>query len=376
MSTSTERNPTHVYTTPGVYSVTLTVFGVGGTDSYTRTGYITVNTPTYVLTATVYPDPGAATITGLGTYDYGDTVTLTATGTPKPPDEGYCDIVFIVDESGSMNTEHAWLTTLPNTLEAALIAAGIGSGANTNRYALVGFGGHILAGHKHTVGGGDWGTAAQLCTAAGGLQTAGGGQEDGYEAMNFAVTGYSYRANAVKMFVLITDEDRDDITGGVITKAGITSTLQTNDVLLAIVCSVTITDTLAQSCIGRKGTRTFKGTLVAPYYTETVLSTIVAGPDATTPGDNATVITDYVEVAEVVPAAQPDGGTEWDLNQLRNGGSDAVSFTAAFVDTVSTQIIVALDWTFSYWSINGTPVYSNPYSFVITGPTTIGLMMG
>lgn len=372
MSTSTERNPTHVYTDAGVYSVTLTVYGVGGTDSYTRTGYITVNTPTYVLTATIYPDPGAATITGLGTYQYGDTVTLTATGTPKPEEEGYVDIVFLVDESGSMDTEHAWLTTLPNTLEAALIAANIGAGANPNRYALVGFGssdapthGTYQNGHEHTVGGGEWGTAAELCTAATGLVTS-GSAEDGYQAADFALNNYTFRAGAVKMFVLITDEDRDDITGGTVTKASITTDLQNNGVLLAACLNLTITDSLAQVAIGRKGTTVYKGSLVAPYYTTGTLGSITG---------TGTTVTDYCDVAEVVPAAQPDGGTEWDLNILRNGGSDAVSFTAAFVDTVKTQIIVALNWSFSYWSINGTPVYSNPYTFVITGPTTIGVMM-
>jgi PKD repeat protein len=378
MSTSTERNPTHVYTNPGVYSVTLTVYGVGGTDSYTRTGYITVNTPTYVLTATVYPDPGAATITGLGTYSYGDTVTLTATGTPKPEEEGYVDIVFLVDESGSMTTEHTWLTTLPNTLEAALVAANIGAGANPNQYALVGFGstdapthGTYQNGHKHTVGGGDWGTAAQLCTAASGLVVA-GSAEDGYQAADFAFNNYTFRAGAVKLFVLITDEDRDDITGGTVTKASITAELQGGSVLLAGCLNLAITDSLAQTAIGRKGNTVYKGTLVAPYFTTGTLGTIATGDIGAAPN----VVADYCDVAEVVPAAQPDGGTEWDLNILRNGGSDAVSFTAAFVDAVKNQILVALNWSFSYWSINGTPVYTNPYSFVITGPTTIGLMMG
>jgi PKD repeat protein len=38
-------NPTHVYTTAGVYTVTLTVGGPGGTDTLTRANYITVSEP-------------------------------------------------------------------------------------------------------------------------------------------------------------------------------------------------------------------------------------------------------------------------------------------------------------------------------------------
>ncbi len=41
-SSSTLKNPTHTYASPGVYSVTLTVSGSGGTKSVTKSGYIKV----------------------------------------------------------------------------------------------------------------------------------------------------------------------------------------------------------------------------------------------------------------------------------------------------------------------------------------------
>jgi PKD repeat protein len=43
--TSTEQNPSHVYTTPGVYDVSLTVANACGSDSETKSGYITVQNP-------------------------------------------------------------------------------------------------------------------------------------------------------------------------------------------------------------------------------------------------------------------------------------------------------------------------------------------
>lgn len=41
-TTSTERKPTHVYTVPGTYTVSLTVLNVAGTANVTKSGYITV----------------------------------------------------------------------------------------------------------------------------------------------------------------------------------------------------------------------------------------------------------------------------------------------------------------------------------------------
>ena len=43
--TSTLKSPIHAYTVAGVYTVSLTVSGLGGTDSITRTNYITVAEP-------------------------------------------------------------------------------------------------------------------------------------------------------------------------------------------------------------------------------------------------------------------------------------------------------------------------------------------
>jgi PKD repeat protein len=39
--TSTDENPTHIFTKPGIFTVTLTISGLGGTDIETKAGYIT-----------------------------------------------------------------------------------------------------------------------------------------------------------------------------------------------------------------------------------------------------------------------------------------------------------------------------------------------
>jgi PKD repeat protein len=91
--TDTTQNPSHVYTSPGAYSVRLTVTGSGGTDSNVQIGYIVVDSPTPVPTETTplpitagfsgYPTTGTAPLTVLFTdastgsptswkWDFGD----------------------------------------------------------------------------------------------------------------------------------------------------------------------------------------------------------------------------------------------------------------------------------------------------------------
>jgi PKD repeat protein len=77
-SGSTLQNPSHVYSTPGTYTVALTVTGPGGGNTLTRTNYITVNTPPastryYVsfTTNTTVPGVGTAADEDIVYYDTG-----------------------------------------------------------------------------------------------------------------------------------------------------------------------------------------------------------------------------------------------------------------------------------------------------------------
>src|SRR4029453_13148770 len=87
-TTSTASNPSKIYSTPGVYTVTLTVTGVAGSDSLTSTNYVTVSAPAPVAqffgnpTSGVSPltvnfsNTSAGTITGY-TWTFGDGGTST-----------------------------------------------------------------------------------------------------------------------------------------------------------------------------------------------------------------------------------------------------------------------------------------------------------
>jgi len=56
---SIEENPQYVYTTPGIYSVSLTVTGPGGSDTHTKTDYIDVQWAAPVAEFSGFPTVGA-----------------------------------------------------------------------------------------------------------------------------------------------------------------------------------------------------------------------------------------------------------------------------------------------------------------------------
>lgn len=239
------------------------------------------------------------------------------------------DIVFLVDESGSMVQEHAWLGNMVTSLETALNDAG----ENSNNYGLVGFGcisGHTgcstaQTAHEHLVGGASFGSAADLSTATGGLALY-GGLEDGWEAINFALSNYSFTSSAIN-FILITDEDRDNLAPG-LSYAGMETALNEAGVVLnAVVNAFVYTDTGARA-VGADADGVAYLPDGAGGYTEGVYDHLVAG-DAYA----ATTEADYSNLAFAT------GGATWDLNMLRAGGTTADSFTNAFTDIKVAEII-------------------------------------
>jgi serine protease len=67
---STQQNPSHTYTTAGTFTVSLTAANASGSDTMTKTGYITVNEPgvTAFITAS-----GETSVTGTVSGDFTDT---------------------------------------------------------------------------------------------------------------------------------------------------------------------------------------------------------------------------------------------------------------------------------------------------------------
>ncbi|MFW6372700.1 MAG: PEP-CTERM sorting domain-containing protein [Thermodesulfobacteriota bacterium] len=250
------------------------------------------------------------------------------------------DIVFVVDESGSMRGEHAWLGNMVMDLESGLAAEGV----QNNQYALVGFGGnhyHGPEGHKHAVGGGDWGSANELSAAASSL-VANGAFEDGWEAIDFALDNYNFRGNAAVNFILITDEDRD-ILDSTLTYSSILNELSSKDVLLNSVVNAVFRDNEESRLLGMSGERFDEngdkitdpaGNPITGYAQDPSDPTNYVGVSGAYATEDyySTTIDDYVDLA------LDTGGAAWDLNQLRAGGNTATAFTKAFIDIKVAEI--------------------------------------
>lgn len=216
------------------------------------------------------------------------------------------DVIVVVDESGSMGGEHAWIDDMIADLDAGLITAGITS----NRYALVGYGASNPA--PRLVGG--FGGVASFATAAGNLVTS-GSREDGYDGIHFGFETLTLRGNAAANIILVTDEDRD-IYDGTKTYANTLAALNAQKALLnAVVNNPFGSD--AGSALGVDS--------IGTAYLQDGTSYSTATNGTVGNGDGSTE-THYV------PMAFATGGAAWDLNKLRSGGDTATAFTAAFIN--------------------------------------------
>ena len=152
------------------------------------------------------------------------------------------DIIFIVDESGSMDTVQ---TNLRNNI--GLFASTLtGTGQVDARYGLVGYGNSSVVPRMVT----DLTSASLFATAAAGLGIS-GGTEPAYTASAFALNAldgqtslFSFRSNAVKNIIIFTDEPsngdtiaRGTVGGSAVTQSIVDGLLTTNNALYNAVLS-------------------------------------------------------------------------------------------------------------------------------------------
>lgn len=157
------------------------------------------------------------------------------------------DVAFVVDQSGSMGGEFAWIPTVMNEIQVAIASE---ASITSARYGVVGYmenphtraNGTPLVYHDLTASVGDVATAvtgAPLYCCA----------ESGYEAAHWSMAGFSWDQNAVKIMILLTDESGDQnsdigvVPGGVTREQHLGNVLDAGGFLLNV---VTTTNRYAQ----------------------------------------------------------------------------------------------------------------------------------
>lgn len=237
----------------------------------------------------------------------------------------FADVIVVVDESGSMSGEHAWLAGMITQLNTQLNGANVGTGLDANRFALVGFGGGVVGNNGRLLAG--FGDTNAFSTATGNLVIS-GGTEDGYAGINFGLDTLTFRGGAALNVILVTDEDRDVLLPA-LTYASTLSRLNGAKGLLNAVVNNPFSggSPLTSGALGVDADGNAYFADGAGGFT-TSAGAVVGNGSGNTEND-------YVALA----LAAGTGGAAWNLNLLRNGGLTAQSFTEAFVEIKVGEII-------------------------------------
>ena len=227
------------------------------------------------------------------------------------------NLIFAVDESGSMSTEHGFLPGFATDVDTALTGAGF---SDVN-FGLTGYsvGGQ---GRDFSIGGSLLGSAADFGAATNNLSLS-GGTEDGYAAIDFVLNKYTIPSGESTTIILVTDEDRDD-TDPSLTFGSISQDLNDAGVNLISVVNAALKMPMANTAIASDG--------VAPgstAYVQDGTGFTTAPFGSVTSGDGSTV-KDYVELAFETP-----NGCAATLNELRDGGDAAQAFSAVLLECLT-----------------------------------------
>lgn len=247
------------------------------------------------------------------------------------------DIVFVVDESGSMAMEHEWIREEAGILDRLLKNRGVGAGERENLYALIGFGRNdptAILGTTLT----DLASPSDFVAASLNLQLT-GGFEDGYSAIEHALDSIVPRPDTARLLVLVTDEDRG-VLKPELSRDSIRDRLRQAGYVLNVVVNQAYQTTSFENTTFALGVSSEATYLFDP--TASNLFTMSTTNDFI-PSDEirfGSTYEDYVELALEV------GGAAWDLNQLRERGLLARAFTNAFSEAKVEEVMTVFNYCF------------------------------
>lgn len=183
------------------------------------------------------------------------TAALAVGGTSVHATARFADIVVLMDESGSMSGEQAWMRFAVPGLDAGLQARGLIG----NAFGLVGFSAFSAPAPSRLrtfdVGNGLLGTSSDWVLASNGLVDR-GDIEDGWAAIA-ATSSYPFRGSAARNLILVTDEDRDNTNAG-LSFEGLLAAMKATNTLLNVVVNHTFRCGDRSLALGIVGTTGYK----------------------------------------------------------------------------------------------------------------------
>ncbi|MCY2983095.1 MAG: pre-peptidase C-terminal domain-containing protein [Planctomycetota bacterium] len=239
------------------------------------------------------------------------------------------DVVVIMDESASMFFAQQFSVQLIADLEAGFQSAGIGKSAG-NRYGLVGYANANDIPRTIPVGanGELFGTSTEYGIASNANLVVDGAIEDGWAAIDFTLKNYTFRQNAAKYAILVTNEDRDEISTQ--SKQDLIDRLNAQGVILNGIYEAAVEDaTGAQPFLALDNqTRVYKADGSGGFNTE--LGGRVAVPSPY-PFSQGTTEPDYIDITFAT------NGIFGDIEQIQVGGTTTQSFSNTLVTTFIGQ---------------------------------------
>ncbi|HKL69206.1 autotransporter domain-containing protein [Salibaculum sp.] len=231
-------------------------------------------------------------------------------------DSSTANLIFAVDESGSMAGEHNFLSGFASDVDTALS----GSGFSTVNFGLTGYGGGGSGnlGRTIDVDGALFGDAASFATATGNLVTS-GSDEDGWAAIDFVLNTYTIPSGESTTIILVTDEPRIPEVPA-LSYGDVEADLDAAGVNLISVVDARFEDATGTEAIATDGATAYvqdgTGFTTAPFGS-------VTGADGSTEAD-------YIDLAFSTP-----NGCAATLNELRDGGDAATAFSAVLLECLT-----------------------------------------
>lgn len=239
------------------------------------------------------------------------------------------DIILLVDESGSMSEEHAWIPGMTQLLDQALMVAGIGV-SQKNYFGVVAFGddcdsnnslGRVLLDNFQQTF-----VSSENITAFIKNLKVGGRQEDGYGAMEIALNEYYFR-DVARQFILITDEDRDVLAVN-LTRGNIRDMLDSSGVLL----NAAVSEEFLGSSLHALGVDSNRNAYLYDPSVRSSFRVEEGSGQAVEDSAYGTTNTDYTGLAWQL------GGAAWDLRQLRQGTAHTSSNVGMLAINIMSEV--------------------------------------